>query len=153
MRSFPLKRSLGRIKRVKHLLNRHWLDYSWILRFLSLADYSCQNRSKTFKINNHLKWLLLCLYIKICYSREGGVSLLKCTYVFNHKILISNELLKCLSISSSYLYIDHVLSRFRQQILEVSYILSCGIKKVPMNQLLNNQSNFPILNNAVDTYN
>ena len=33
----PLKRSLGRIKHAIHLLSRHWLDYNWILRFLSLA--------------------------------------------------------------------------------------------------------------------
>ena len=37
MSSFPLKRSLGRIKHDTHLLNRHWLNYNWILRFLSLA--------------------------------------------------------------------------------------------------------------------
>ena len=37
MRSCPLQRSLGRIKYGLHFLNRHWLDYTWILRFLSLA--------------------------------------------------------------------------------------------------------------------
>ena len=53
MSSFPLKRSLGRIKHAIHLFNRHWLDYIWILRFLSLAIKAVGIEAKLSKLTGN----------------------------------------------------------------------------------------------------